>query len=511
MKRQVRALICAALVALLWGATAQAGEEHSPWKASLLSRLVDVNDVKFHQSMLQRIARGNDNNRAAGTTGYEQSSEYVGSWLKMAGYHVDIQRFKFDFFQELSDPLLQRTSPEAEPYKKNSPRGFYTMTYSGSGDVEESVVAVDVVMPPGPTADTSNSGCEAEDFAGFPAGAIALVQRGGCSFYDKGKNAQDAGASALIVYNEGQVGRTDAFSSTLEKPEFTIPAVFASYAIGRELYELGQKEGVRVHITTDTSTGIRTTWNVLASTRTGDPSRQVIVGAHLDSAIEGPGINDNGSGAAAVLETAVKMAWAGIRPKNKVTFAFWGAEEEGLLGSSHYVSKLTLKERDGIALYLNFDMIGSPNWIRFVSDGDGSDTPMAGPPGSDFIERVFVDYFKSRNMPTEPDKLDGRSDYGPFMAAGIPIGGVYTGADEIKTKRQAAIYGGTAGKPCDPNYHTPRDTLKNANLTIEEQMLSAIGYAVGYFADRAPTVPEAGKMRTAGPFSFEYRGPLAVR
>ncbi len=511
MKRQLRALICAALLVFLWGATTQAQEQHSPWKASVLSRLVDINDLRFHQAMLQQIARVNDDNRAAGTRGYDQSAEYVGFWLKMVGYRVNVQEFKFPFFQELSDPLLQRTSPKAEPYRSKDPQGFYTMAYSGSGDVEGSVMPVDVVMPPGETADTSNSGCQAEDFAGFPAGAIALVQRGSCSFHDKGKNAQNAGASALIIYNEGQTGRTDAFSATLEQPEFTIPAVFASYAIGRELYDLWQKQDVRVHITTDTSSAVRTTRNVLATTRTGDPSRRVIVGAHLDSVLEGPGINDNGSGAAAVLETAVKMACADIRPKNKVVFAFWGAEEEGLFGSDHYVGGLTDKERGRISLYLNFDMIGSPNWIRFVLDGDGSDTGTAGPPGSDFIERLFVNYFKSRNMPTAPGALDGSSDYEPFMNAGIPVGGVETGADEIKTKKQAKIYGGTAGKPCDPNYHTSRDTLKNTSLTIEKQMLSAIGYAVGYFADRAPTVSEAGGMRAARPFSFEYRGPLVVR
>ncbi len=511
MGRQAKALIYATLLAFLCSGTAAAQQKPAPRMASKLSRLVDIGNVEFHQKMLQQIARLNDNNRAAGTMGYDQSVNYVSSWLKMAGYRVDVQDFEFPFFQELSSPLLQRTFPKGEPYPANDSQGFFTMTYSGSGDVEGVVVPVDVVMPPGATADTSNSACEAGDFADFPSGAIALIQRGGCSFYDKAKHARDSGASAVIVYNEGQAGRTDAFHSSLLQPEFAIPVLFTSYAIGQELYELGREQEARVHIKTDTLSEKRTTQNILATTRAGDPSRKVVVGAHLDSAIEGPGINDNGSGAAAVLETAVKMAWWGLRPKNKVVFAFWGAEEWGLLGSSHYLSGLTEKNKANISLYLNFDMIGSSNWVRFVFDGDGSHTGVAGPPGSGVIEQVLAGYFEGNNMPVDPYILDGSSDQGSFMEAGIPAGGLFTGADGIKTEDQTAIYGGKAAKPYDSHYHTGRDILKNVSLTVEKQMLKAIGYTVGYFAQRPLSVSEAERKRAAKPFCFEYRGPLAVR
>ncbi|MDD5037576.1 MAG: M20/M25/M40 family metallo-hydrolase, partial [Methylococcaceae bacterium] len=373
MNRHVRALIHAGLLAFLCAEPARAERERGPGKILELSRAVNFDRVKFHQRMLQQIARQNKNNRAAGTKGYEQSSKYVSFWLRMAGYPVQIQKFKFPFYQELSAPLLRRIFPQAEPYPASDPRGFYTLVFSASGDVEGAVVPVDVVMPPGETANTSNSGCEAEDFAFFPAGAIALIQRGTCSYDDKAKNAQAAGASAVIFYNEGQVDRTDATPASFGLLRPAIPAVFASYAIGQELYELARQQEIRVRLKTRTLIETRTTHNILAATRAGAHSRKVIVGAHLDSVIDGPGINDNGSGAAAILEVATKLAGWGMRPKYQLVFAFWGAEELGTLGSIYYLSQLPKEALAGISLYLNFDMIGSPNGVRFVYDGDGSD------------------------------------------------------------------------------------------------------------------------------------------
>ena len=511
MKRRMKWFLGILLCACLFCSVARAELERSPLQASTLSRVVDIDDVVFHQRMLQRIAHLNGNTRVAGSPGYEQSARYVLSCLKTAGYRVAIQKFKFPYYQELSHSLLQRTSPSAKPYPSNTPGGFYTMYYSGSGDAEGMVVPVDLVMPPGETPNTSSSGCQMSDFAGFPAGAIALIQRGSCSYYEKAKNAQRAGASGVVIYNEGQLGRTSASGVTLTHPGITIPVVFTSYAIGKDLYQLGQKQEVRVHIKVDSRIESRWTENILAATRTGNPSQKVIVGAHLDSVAAGPGINDNGSGVAAVLETAVKTATWDIRPKNRIVFAFWAAEEEGLWGSTHYVKRLSSKQVGDISLYLNFDMLASPNWIRFVGDGDGSDTGVAGPPGSGFIEQVFVDYYARKKLTTEPHILGGRSDYAPFMDAGVPVGELLAGWDEIKTKEQAAVYGGTAGIPCDPNYHSARDTLKSSDLLIEKEMLKTIGYTVGYFAGKSLPVQKTEALRAVRSYTFEYLGPMAVR
>ena len=154
--------------------------------------------------------------------------------------------------------------------------------------------------------------------------------------------------------------------------------------------------------------------------------------------IEGPGINDNGSGSAAQLEVALQMAELGIEPVNQVRFIWFGAEEAGLVGSAYYVSQLTKRELKDIAVMLNFDMVGSPNAGWFVYDGDASDTASTGSTGSGVVEDVFVDFFESIGRETKPTAFDGRSDYDAFVAAGIPAGGLFTGAEDIKTAEQAA-------------------------------------------------------------------------
>lgn len=200
------------------------------------------------------------------------------------------------------------------------------------------------------------------------AGRIALVQRGTCPFITKVQNARDAGAAAIIVFNEGQPGRTDAEPLDLGEWRLGIPMVYADFSIGTEL---AASPGAVVHLKVDANLQLSTDYNVIAETTKGDPNNVVMVGAHLDSVPEGPGINDNGSGAAAILETALQLAKVPV--KNKVRFAFWAAEELGLLGSDQYVAKLSAPDRDRIRLYLNFDMIASPNFAYKLYDGDDSD------------------------------------------------------------------------------------------------------------------------------------------
>jgi Zn-dependent M28 family amino/carboxypeptidase len=515
MRRQLKTLLITLLIFGLGGAFAAAGQESGfPNHPPKLARLVNIHSVDFHQNMLMNIAERYDGNRAAGTQGYGAAVNYIRFWLWTAGYDVEVQEFDFPFFQESGDPLLQQTSPAADPYTPNDPDGFYTMTYSGSGDVAGQIEAVDLVMPPGAEPSTSTSGCEPEDFTGFTAANIALIQRGSCSFYQKALNAQEAGARAVIIFNEGQEGRTDAIRGTLGSPEFDIPVVFTSHAIGAAWVDLLDSQAVSVNLATDTIAETRTSQNILAASDGGDPANTLIVGAHLDSVLDGPGINDNGSGTAAVLEAALKMGWWRLRTDHKVVFAFWGAEELGLIGSEYFVGQLSAEELAEIALYLNFDMIASPNYVRFVYDGDGSATELAGPPGSGAIEAFFVDLFAGKGLATEPTALDGRSDYEPFMSAGIPIGGLFTGAGGIKTEEEAAIYGGTAGAPYDANYHTAEDNLDNINLEVEQQNLKAMAQAIDHFAKE--TLPEV-PLRTMGALGAaeapmrSFKGPLAVR
>ena len=193
---------------------------------------------------------------------------------------------------------------------------------------------------------------------------------------------------------------------------------------------------------------------MIADSRRGDPSRTIVVGAHLDSVEAGPGINDNGSGSSTLIEMAEQITRLGLTPKNRLRFAFWGAEEAGLVGSTAYVNEQVANGGiDEIEANLNFDMVGSPNFVRFVYDGDLSNSappPGGAPNGSGQIEGVFARYFDSQGLAHDPTAFDGRSDYGPFIANGVPAGGLFTGAEGIKTAAQAAIYGGTAGVAVRP-------------------------------------------------------------
>jgi Zn-dependent M28 family amino/carboxypeptidase len=491
-----RFMLVLLLLALLALAGVPAASAAVGIDSSALRNAVTVTGVRAHQAALQAIANANGGTRVAASPGHDESAEYVGGLLEAAGYNVTYQDFDFAYFEELTPATLQQTAPGADTYEYLV--DFYTMDYSGSGDVTAPVQAVDLLLPP---TGGSTSGCEDADFAGFTAGNIALIQRGTCTFAEKAINAQEAGAVGVIVFNEGNAAdRLELFGGTLGGLVVHIPVLSASFDFGMELNELID-DGLVLHMVTDTFSEIRSTTNVLAETPGGRADRVVVVGAHLDSVPAGPGINDNGSGSAAILEIALQMQALGIQPVNKVRFAWWSAEEAGLVGSEYYVSKLSAREIKNIAVNLNFDMVGSPNFVRFVYDGDGSGAGDAGPNGSKTVEKVFLDYFASQNLATEPTAFDGRSDYGPFIAVGIPAGGLFTGAEGIKTADEAALYGGVAGEPYDPCYHQACDTFTNNNNTALDQMSDAAAHAVLSFAMTTSAVNGTDKGKGKDQFS----------
>ena len=292
----------------------------------------------------------------------------------------------------------------------------------------------------------------------------------------------------------------------------TVPIVAAQVATvaGPRRRQVGQGlVGKTARLRVEYRVGPTPTENVIAETRGGDPNKVVVVGAHLDSVGPGPGINDNGSGSAALVEFA--QALRGVNPKNKIRFIWFSAEESGLLGSEAYVASLPQSERSKIAAMLNFDMIGSPNFVNFVYDGDLSDSPPIAEdvfapearPFSATIEKIFLDYFRSQRIPNLPTDFDGRSDYGPFIAAGIPAGGLFTGAEGIKTPEQAAIFGGTAGEQYDPCYHLGCDDFFNLSNKALDVNSDAAAHALITLAqmkipDRAPTTPAPTAQRRSG-------------
>ena len=443
-----------------------------------LTACVTLEGVRAHQAALQAIADANGGIRAAGTPGYDASVEYVAAQLGAAGYNVTLNAFPFTY---VPLPLLRQISPSAATYES----GSYTGT--AYADVTAAVTAVDINLVP-PRASTS--GCEPADFAGFPAGNIALIQRGTCGFAVKALNAQAAGASAVIIFNQGDTPeREGLIIGTLAPSTATIPVVGASFADGEALAQPGSEAQVRVDLPQ-----VVTQYNVIAESRAGDPNNVVMVGAHLDSVQRGPGINDNGSGVAAILETARQMAL--VQPRNKVRFALWGAEESGLLGSTAYVNQLSPEQLGKIVLYLNFDMIGSPNHVFFVYDGDDSDGVGAGPgpAGSTAIEATFENFYTSRGVLYKGTDFSGRSDYGPFIANEIPAGGLFTGAEGIKTAAEAAIWGGTAGQAYDPCYHQRCDTFANNNDLALDVNADAVAYGtLKYAMDTSAVNGQKGK------------------
>ncbi|PPL14450.1 aminopeptidase [Microterricola pindariensis] len=473
-----------------------------------LLKAVTANGILTHARVLQRIANQNGGTRASGTPGFDASAAYVSDQLRKAGYTVTEQPFDFPYYEETGPAALSQLSPSPTDYE------VATLDYSGSGSVTGTLVAtLNTVVPATPTP-SSASGCLPEDFA--PASAtepqIALIQRGTCTFEVKVANAVAAGYDAAAIFNEGNPGRTDLLTGVTLGAPAAVPVVGLSYADGAALYTAAQGGAVTLSLSTSTISETRTTKNILADSKKGDAGKVVVVGAHLDSVLAGPGINDNGSGTATILETALQMSKLNIKPQQKLRFAFWGAEEEGLLGSTHYVANLSDAELGTIYANLNFDMLGSPNYVRFVYDGDGSDDPdgLSGPPGSAQIETVFTDYFASKGLASAPTAFDGRSDYGPFIESGIPAGGLFSGAEGLKTAEEATLFGGTAGAPYDACYHQACDTINNLSTAALSELGDAAAHATmtlavmktGFFEDGSRMAARA--QITAD--SFDYAG-----
>ncbi|MUL40082.1 M20/M25/M40 family metallo-hydrolase [Streptomonospora sp. PA3] len=440
---------------------------------AVLPTLVTTEGIREHVENLSTIAEYNGGNRATNTPGYDVAADYVVDQLKRAGYRPKRDTYDYELWQEHSEAVLTQLAPERRELAPGE--DFITMSYSGAGDATGPGVPVDY--------DSADSGCTAEDFAGFPQGAIAVIKRGSCTFQAKAANAADAGAVGAVIVNnvEGPLNGTVS-------EESAIPVVGATTATGDALVAAGDALELRLKV--DASVAERTSYNIIAETRGGARNNVVMVGAHLDSVPEGPGINDNASGTAAILETAQQLAKLDD-PNNRVRFAFWGTEEQGLIGSTKYVEGLKERELERIALYLNFDMLGSPNYGRFIYDGRGElEGSLPPPSGSGAIQKMFEDYYEQRGLITEPTAFSGRSDYSAFMEAGIASGGLFSGGDGTKTEQQVEYYGGTAGIDFDPNYHTAQDDIDNISWKALDELSDGVAYAVETYSES--TLPVNG-------------------
>jgi Zn-dependent M28 family amino/carboxypeptidase len=452
--------------AMVWGGATPA----SAVDQDAFADTVTVDAIMARLADLQAIADapGNDGNRAAGTPGYEASGQYVESVLAEAGYTTSRQ--VFDATTQTIESQSVTVGGEAL-----TPEQAIPMEYTPGTPP----ITFDAILP------AVSTGCAADGWAGVDAtDRIAVVSRGVCSFAEKSAAAAAAGARALLVYNSEPGPLNGTFGEVVDG---TVPSFGIEADRGAALVTAIGAGTVSISVALEQTTETISTFNVIAETPTGRDDNVVMLGSHLDSVPEGPGINDNGSGSATLLEVAVQLAKQG-ELNNKVRFAWWGAEELGLVGSTHYVSDLVENDPDAldrIATYLNFDMVGSPNYIIGTYDADESSVPadVEIPDGSIETEDVFENYFTSIGQPFVGTSFDGRSDYQAFIDNDIPASGLFTGADDVKTEEEAALFGGVVGETHDQNYHQAGDNLANINEEALGIMSKAIAFATASLAN----------------------------
>jgi len=466
-------------------------------------KLVDCvrkDDLWAHMVKFQQIADANPGadghpSRNSGEPGYKASADYVADVMRAAGYNVTLQEYKFHYFSFIGDPLMREDSP--------TPHSFVVGTDFNPAQIAGAPSALvqpagGIVVPATP-APSSASGCAVSDFAGFIPGNIALIQRGTCTFAQKVANAEAAGASAAVIFNEGNPGRTAVFNGSLSGNE-TIPVLFTSYAVGTQL--LGQYvPGSAPMLTVDVKLiddPNRSDWNVIADSKGGDPNNILVVDAHLD-AIYGAGMLDNASGSAAILDIAQQLKNTNTR--NKLRFIWFGGEELGLLGSDFYVNTLPPAELAKIKYDLDADVLATPNYVAGVLDpkdgvnlfGRTPGTPM--PPSiwapSGIARDYGIDYLNKIGQNHILFSADG-TDAFMFQQAGIPASGVLTGQDCCKLASDVDLFGGYEGNfegtvpgddgGCVDNPFRWCDNLSNNDPEVLTWMSKTFANMVGHMA-----------------------------
>ncbi|KAK2025456.1 peptidase family M28 [Colletotrichum zoysiae] len=342
-----------------------------------------------------------------------------------------------------------------------------------------------------------NDGCDASDYPSEVSGNIAFIRRGTCAFGTKSEQAGKAGAVAAVVYNY----ESETVHGTLGTPS---PNHVATFGLGGDdakpiLEKLRKGDAVDAIAYIDAVVNTIQTTNILAQTLEGDQENCVMLGGHSDSVAEGPGINDDGSGSLSLLEIATQLTKFSVN--NCVRFAWWAGEEEGLLGSDYYVSVLSPEENQKIRLFMDYDMLGSPNYAYQIYNA----TNAVNPTGSEELRDLYVDWYKAHDLPYTFIPFDGRSDYDAFIRNGIPGGGIATGAEGVKTKEEAKLFGGKAGDWYDPCYHQLCDDVSNVNLTAWEINTKLVSHSVATYAVSFKGFPERTKASAASTYAQDTK------
>ncbi|KAL6080368.1 Aminopeptidase Y [Balamuthia mandrillaris] len=519
-----------------------------------LESRISADKIKEHLKKLMEIARKNNGSRSV-LTGYNSSAEYFADELRQITkqqnyFDIDFQYFVVPVYTQLATPSLALLSAEpssSTSFSSSSGSSSSSSSYSSSNSSSDSSSSSasssdsssssgsDTLLQYQPDVDfiqlryggngthdmqrslrkINRKGCSLQDFEQFVKGDIALIEHAdtnatgtdACEEDVKALNAQEKGASGVIIYQmEGQPLSNPRARKTgwLEgDPLVTIPTFMTTYSVGSSLNALlNLGNDVTLHMSSQSSIELTTTYSLFCSTKDGSDNDLVIAGAHLDSVPESAGINDNGSGAASLLEMAIQMASIRLQPVNKVRFAWWGAEELGLLGAYNYIAAIRDSsppssstsssaknpihgddtDLDNIAVYLNFDMLASPNFIPLVSDG--STAPEKVRNGSTTVQNILRGYLddeadtKAKLTPMSKPS----SDFYPFLMNNIPAGFVTSGASQVKDEADRKNWGGIAGAALDPCYHQRCDTNENIHKDVLTDLAKAGAYTLSKLA-----------------------------
>ena len=447
--------------------------------ADALRDAVDVDAIVADLQQLQSITDAHGGARPAGSEGHVAAARFVADQLRAAGYNVSLDPVELPAFRQTAPSTLEIVGPDGRAF--DDLRDFKAMLFSPSGEVTAEVfpLGFNADAQPG---DTGGLGCSPDDWVDVPAGAIVLLQPGSCRRHDVVVQAQLAGAVGIVTAYPAWTRDSVLRPTLIEPADIHIPALGATLDVGRAI----AAAGASVHISTHTAVETRSSPNVVAETPWGDPAHVLMVGGHLDSVVDGPGMNDNGSGTMAVLDIARELArltgmagGAGSPPPAagwKVRVAVWTGEEIGLWGSRAYVQ--ANRSRESIEAYLNLDMLGSPNGVRLVYDGAYATRPRESLVIGDLLARALDE----RGLVWQTAYLGGSSDHASFDQAGISTGGLFSGANERKTQAQADLFGGSVDAPADPCMHLACDTVDKLDRTLLGELARAAGWAVGALA-----------------------------
>lgn len=443
---------------------------------------------------IEQLTMAADGNRGPGSAGYLASAEWIEQQLTATGFY---QVYRQEFTIQLDRPGGSRLADESGEVIHQRPLRF-------SPGTPDQGVTGRVVEP------VSGNGCQVSDWGQAVQGQIALVGRGGCEFAELNQAAGQAGAVLVLVINNTSGG----LYGTLDRARADdIPMSGITSQAGRDLQERLRDGDVQLTYRFEQHIDEYQTFNLFAETIGGRGDNVVMAGAHLDGVEEGPGINDNGSGSAILLATALRMA-DGDQPANKVRYAWWSGEEWGLLGAIHWVNGKVADDPESLtslAAYINIDMVASPNYVIGVYDGDGSTFPGEDlTDGSDQVEQLFTGYLDAIGQPWVDSEMDGASDHGAFMNSGVPLGGLFTGAGDPKSAAEAELFGGQAGRDYDSNYHGSADSY--ANLSTDALVINgkAAAFVIGALAADSSAVNGSGAGNLGTPTPAEGYGYAAA-